>query len=61
VPICANVTLSGERSTLKPVWLMALLVHARLICVAEAAVAVNREGAAGGPVVMAVAVLEGKL
>ena len=52
----------GERSTLKPVWLEALLVHERLICVALVAVAVKPEGAASGPArVAAVAVLEGAL
>src|SRR5258708_7290864 len=40
---------------------MALLVHERLICVAPAAVASRPEGAAGGPAVMAVAGVEGKV
>ena len=62
VPIWVKVTPSGERSTLKPVWLVALFVQERLICVALGAVAVRPEGAAGAPArVVALPTLEGEL
>ena len=55
---CEKLTPLVERSTRKPVSLVALSVHARLMRLVETAVAVRFDGAAGGGWVVAEAVLE---
>src|SRR5947207_11139796 len=55
VPICENVVPpSVDRSTLKPVWLVALFVQVNVTWVEDVSWALKSEGAWGGPPVVTV-------